>query len=346
MEKDITSKVKNILRFGALGLVLLALLAGGGVYWYQHHNKTLTVYDAKVASTLVPVKARSAGKITEIVVSDGDHVEAGDVIARVETNITDEDIQQLQQNLELSKQSLEQLKKGTTMTTPAAPAAVPQVDTGAQQRAAQAYSRMQRMNELYSMGAISAVKRDEAAAAYAAAQAAAQSASSRPAYTAPAQTTTVPVSPEILKQAEAQVKQAEAALANAQQDQQSTEILAPAAGTIILTDTAAADTAVKADQAIANIMDAGSAWIEARVTPEQAAAIRLGQFAEYELDGHKLQGTVQDIVDPSTPSEDEADKSDSAGGDGRLTVRISLPADLPFTLKPGLEATIKFAIDG
>lgn len=343
MEKDITSKVKNILRFGALGLVLLALLAGGGVYWYQHHNKTLTVYDAKVASTLVPVKARSAGKITEVVVSDGAHVEAGDVIARVQTNITDADIQQLQQNLELSKQSLEQLKKGTTMTTPAAPAAVPQVDTGAQQRAAQAYSRMQRMNELYSMGAISAVKRDEAAAAYAAAQAAANS---QPAYTAPAQTTTVPVSPEILKQAEAQVKLAEAALANAQQDQQSTEILAPAAGTVILADETAADAEVKADQAIASIMDAGSAWIEARVTPEQAGAIRLGQFAEYELDGHKLQGSVQDIIDPSKSEGDEADKSDPQSGDGRLTVRISIPADLSFTLKPGLEATIKFAIDG
>ncbi|SFT34889.1 membrane fusion protein, multidrug efflux system [Selenomonas sp. GACV-9] len=340
MEVDITSKVKDYVRYGLIGLVVLVLLAGGGVYLYQHHNRSMTVYGAQVAGTLVPAKARSAGKITEIVVSDGDHVNAGDVIARVETNITDEEIQQLQQNLDLSKQSLEQLKKGTTMTVPAA-AAVPQVDSGAQQRAAQAYSRLQRMNELFSMGAISAVKRDEAAAAYAAAKAAA---SSQPAYSAPAQTTTVPVDPEIIKQAEAQVKQAEAALANAKQDQQSTEILAPAAGTVLIVDGMANDAEVKANQVIVNIMDAGDAWVEAHVTSEQAKNIRLGQFAEYEVDGHKLQGSVKDVADASDAADDNADQSNASDGDGRLTVRISIPSDLSFTLKPGMEATIKFVL--
>ena len=84
MEVDITEKVKRVLKFGPLALVALAILCALGVWAYQHSQKGLTVYDAKVASTMVGVKAKADGTITELVVQDGDHVEAGDVIARVQ----------------------------------------------------------------------------------------------------------------------------------------------------------------------------------------------------------------------------------------------------------------------
>lgn len=95
---------------------------------------------------MVGAKTKAEGKLTELVVGDGDHVEAGDVIAHVEPKVTDEQVQQLEQNLALAKQSLEQLQKGGVVSAPSAvtvPAAAPQVDSGAQQRAAQALSRMQ-----------------------------------------------------------------------------------------------------------------------------------------------------------------------------------------------------------
>lgn len=356
MEVDITKKAKNIIRFGLLGLVLLALAAGGAVYSYQHQHKNLAVYDAKVTGTMIPAKASTAGTITEIVVQDGDHVEAGDVIARMESNITDEQIQQLQQNLDLSKKNLEQLKKGTTATVPAAAAAPPSVDTGAQQRAQQAYSRMMRMNELFNMGAISAVKRDEAAAEYAAAQAAASQRSYSPP-PAPAQTTTIiPTNPEIIQQAEIQVKQAEAALANAQSDQKATEILAPAAGTVFWADEMAENSPVKADQIVANLMDSENMWLEAIVSPEQAKKIRLGQFAAYELDGHNLQGSVKDIVNPAEQQEQGKDADDTPEADEQsageqtsdtetcINIKVSIPSDLSFAVKPGMTATILFTV--
>ena len=351
MEIDITSKAKNIIRFGLLGLVILALAAGGGVYFYQHQHKSLTVYDAKAAGTMVSAKAATDGTITEILVHDGDHVEAGDVIARIAPSITEEQIQQLQQNLDLSRKNLEQLKKGTQTTVPAA-TAVPSIDSGAQQRAEQAYSRLQRMNELFSMGAISAVKRDEAAAEYAAAQAAV----SQPAHaaSAPVQTMTIPANPEIIQQAEAQVKQAEAALANAQSDQKATEILAPAAGTVILTDEIAENSSVKADQVIAELLDSGNMWLEAAVSPEQAKKIRLGQFASYILDNHSLQGSVKDILDPAekqenesadtAPSDDDKDDKKEDAADEPVIVRVSIPSDLSFTVKPGMTAAVSFTV--
>ena len=389
-EVDLTKKVKNIIRFGLLGLIILAVIAGGGIYWYQHLNNNMTVYDAKVVSNDVAIKSKADGTITELVVQAGDHVEAGDVIAKITPSITDEQIAQLEQNVDLNKKTLEQLKKGmTTAVTapaaPAAPAATPSVDYGAQQRLAEAASRLQRMNELYSMGAISAVKRDEAAADYASAKAAA-SAAPAATQTVPStpNITTQPADPKLIQQAELQVKQAEAALANAKEDQQATEIVATSAGTVVLADDIAEGTNVKANQQVASIEAADNMWLEAKVTAAQATKIRLGQFVNYTIAEKKLQGSVQDIIDPTVKKDDSdsnisdnntnndnaADTTDSdknssdnnssenavsnskvkadstdAVPDGYLIVRISLPADMSTDIKSGMSATVKFALN-
>ena len=331
MEVDVTEKAKNFIRFGLIGLIVLAALAGGGLYLYQHSNRGFVVSDAMVVGSESVITAKGDGKITEVLVQDGDYVEEGTVIARVESKITPEDIAQLEQNVQLAQQSYAQLQKGTT-TVAQAPAA-PVVDSGAQQRAANAYARMQRMNELFSMGAISAAKRDEAAAAYAAAQAAANAA---PAAAAAPQTTVIPTSPEVLKQAELQVKQAEIALANAKNDQQATEIVATASGVISLAEGLAADSELKNEQEVARIQASNDAWLEAKLTENQAAKVRLGEFVNYEIDGHKLQGTVKDIAAP------ENDESESDQSKSLTIVKISLPADPSFTIKSGMSGKIEF----
>jgi membrane fusion protein (multidrug efflux system) len=331
MEVDVTEKAKNFIRFGLIGLIVLAALAGGGLYLYQHSNRGFVVSDAMVVGSESVITAKGDGKITEVLVQDGDYVEEGTVIARVESKITPEDIAQLEQNVQMAQQSYAQLQKGTTAVTQA-PAA-PVVDSGAQQRAANAYARMQRMNELFSMGAISAAKRDEAAAAYAAAQAAANAA---PAPAAAPQTTVIPTSPEVLKQAELQVKQAEIALANAKNDQQATEIVATASGVISLAEGLAADSELKNEQEVARIQASNDAWLEAKLTENQAAKVRLGEFVNYEIDGHKLQGTVKDIAAP------ESDESETDQSKSLTIVKISLPADPSFTIKSGMSGKIEF----
>lgn len=310
MEVDITEKVKRVLKFGPLALVALAILCALGVWAYQHSQKGLTVYDAKVASTMVGVKAKADGTITELVVQDGDRVEAGDVIARVQVKITDEQIAQLAQNAELAKQNLAQVQRGQTVTVPqsAAPAPMPvPQSSGNSQAVANARARLNRMNELYEMGAISAVKRDQAAADLAAAEAAATPA---PAVSAPAatryQTMTQPANPEAVKQAELAVKQAQAALENAKQDSQATEIVAPVSGTVYLGDDIQEGADLKAGATVASIGDASNIWVEARLSPNQKGKIRLGQFVSYTIEGKKYQGTVLDIVDPADAQPDTA----------------------------------------
>lgn len=327
LEVDITDKVKKVLKFGPVALVALAVLCALGVWAYQHSQKGLTVYDAKVASTMVSVKAKADGTITELVVNDGDHVEAGDVIARVQVNVTDEQIAQLEQNAELAKQNLAQVQQGHTVTVPqsAAPAAVPR-SSGNSQAVANARARYNRMNELYEMGAVSAMQRDQAAADLSAAEAAQAPA---PALSAPAtsyQTMTQPANPEAVKQAELAVKQAEAALENAKQDAQATEIVAPVSGTVYYGEDVQEGTQFKAGATVANIGDASNIWVEARLSPSWQGKIRLGQFVNYTIEGKKYQGTVLDIIQPDHETDVDGSSDVSTGSQEKPEDGVAAPS--------------------
>ena len=389
LEVDITEKVKKVMKFGPVALIVIAILCAGGVWAYQHSQKGLTVYDAKVASTMVGVKAKADGTITELVVQDGDHVEAGDVIAHVQAKVTDEDIAQLEQNAALAKQSLEQVQKGQTITMPQAsavpvPTPAPVQSSGNSQAVANARARLNRMNELFEMGAVSAKQRDQAAADLEAAEASASTPApvvSAPTPSVAPRTMTQAPNPEAVKQAELAVKQAEAALENAKQDAQTTDIVAPVAGTVYYAENAQEGSDLKAGDNVASIGDDADIWVEAKLSPNQKSSIRLGQFVSYTIDGRKYQGTVIDIKDPadtanmmdsaeSTSSDatdgtsaDGSSTSESSGDsttqksaptategsadtdDGRITVKISLPKDDASTLRPGMEAVVKFALN-
>lgn len=408
------------MKYGLVGLILIAVLCAGGIYYYQHQHKYFNVYDAQVTSSLVAAKVHGNATITEKVVEDGEHVEAGDVIAHVKSTVTDEQIANLEQTVALSQRNLDEIKKGQTVTvavpSPApAPAASAPRSSGSSQSVASAESRMNRMNELFEMGAISAVQRDAAVSAYHAAVAAASSSApaAAPSSSAPAvryQTTTQPPDPKAVQNAELQLKQAQAALDNAKQDAAETDIVAPVAGTVYYAPGIDEGSSVKAGETVASVGNADDIWVEAKVSPDKAAKIRLGQFVSYEIEGHQLQGSVQDIQQPvkkddqasadsadAAASAGNANAADTAGANGAgagqngqdaqsaqagtadaadgdaangqpaagnqpkttaeatdaddadedvMIIRISIPSGLNFSLKPGMKAVVKFAMNG
>lgn len=113
MEVDITKKAVRFLQVGLLSLLILAAFAIGGIWLYQRSHNLVTLEDVQVKSALVPVKTKADGTISEILVADGAHVEAGDVIAHIKLDVSDEDIAQLQQNVDLAKTSLENLRRAS-----------------------------------------------------------------------------------------------------------------------------------------------------------------------------------------------------------------------------------------
>ncbi len=347
-EVDISNKVGKYIKFGVPALLVIAIICATAVWFFISRGQTLTVNDAQVSSSMISVRTGAPGQIAEYIVEDGARVEAGDVIARVKVSITEEQLKQLEQTVVLSKQNLEQIQRGRTVTSQVSSApSYSGADSGA---AAAAKRRLDRMNTLYSMGAVSAKERDAAEADYEAAMASSASYSSEPSYS----TTVVPSSPQVIKNAELQVKQAEAALENAKKAATSTEITAPVAGTVYISDTEPG-AEVKAGQTIAYIGIDSSRWVEAYVKIEDKAKIALGQLVSYTVNGKKLNGTVTEITDPS--EENTADEENSSANKnteavegespsvkrkGKLVVKISVTEDSEAELRPGAKAIVEF----
>ena len=325
VEVDITKKAVRFLQVGLLSLLILAAFAIGGIWLYQRSHNLVTLEDVQVKSALVPVKAKADGTISEILVADGAHVEAGDVIAHIKLDVSDEDIAQLQQNVDLAKTSLENLRKGITVAQPAANEAA-----SASPDAEAARMHMERMNELYALGAVSAVKRDEAEAAYQSAVAASQAHASSTNY----RTVVRPASAEQIKQAELFLKQAEIALAKAQQERSGTDIVAPVAGTLYLAEDSAVEGRVGAGQTFANIGNAEDLWLETVLDASWKTKVRLGQFASYRLGERDVQGTVQDIEELGIEGEQSLAK---------IQVRISLPREASEGIQPGTKVCVRLS---
>lgn len=333
-EIDISTKVKYIIKFGLAALIAVGTVVASVVWYVQSGSGDIVVQDAKVASTMVGVRAQTEGEVEQLLVQDGDQVEAGTVVAKLKVNVTPEQLQQLAQAVELSKNNLEQVKKGSMVSVPV------QTPGGSNSAAiAAAQRRLDRMNQLLEMGAISANERDAAAAELAAAQAVAVP-------EVKYETRFQPSSPEAIKNAEMAVKQAEMALEAAKSSSQATEIVTNVAGTVYLADIEVGS-AVKPGQVIMQIGDAESLWVEAKLPVDKLDRVKLGELVSYIIDRKNYQGTIMDIISPDDEPQDgntdgQASSEDAEEKPKQITVKISIPADVARDMKPEQRAEVRF----
>ena len=345
-EQDISKRIKALIIWSVPTLIIIGIVISSIVWYTMYGEGNITVREAQVASDMVEAKARVTGTIDQILVQDGDVVKAGDVIATVKIDVTEEQLKQLQQTVELSKRNLEQVKKGVTVQTPRM-VSQPEPSGVSSAEVEKARSRMERMNQLFEMGAISAVKRDQAVAEYqeAAAAAAASVQNSQPTVTY--DTTVQPANPETIKRAELQVKQAQAALDKAKGNAASTEITAPVDGVVHLGDISQG-TKIEAGQAVASIGSSDEMWIEAYPTPEQRDAIRLGQAVNYYIDREKYHGLVMDIVElqENDPEDENTEGQQPEQDVHKLVVKISISPENKSAFSVGQPAEVLFLKNG
>jgi Biotin-lipoyl like len=79
--------------------VVAATLAGGGVFvWRQLQPADLpesfAVGNGRIEATEIDIAVKAAGRIKEILVNDGDVVEAGQVVARMDTQTLEAELRQ------------------------------------------------------------------------------------------------------------------------------------------------------------------------------------------------------------------------------------------------------------
>ena len=311
---DITNKVKNFIKFGLVGLLILSGAIGYGMFKHYHAENILQIENAKVTSNMISIHALTNGKIKELPFQDGDEVKAGDVIARVEVNITEEEIKQLQQAVDAAKRNYDSLKLGQRVKTPVrrTKPATTAPQTSARNNTASVSAleeRVKRLEELYEMGAVSKGELDKAK------QDLSKARTSTPAPSTPAASSTVeidfvdsiqPTPPSILQNAENAVKEAELALNVAVEQSKQTEIIAPADGVVYYSF--AVDEEIKAGDVIAKIGDDKNVWIEAEVTEDIFNQVSLGKKVSYSIDGHNLAGTVTEKIAPAPPEPEKVEE--------------------------------------
>ena len=361
--ENITGKVKHwVILILAIPLISGAFI-GYGAFQNNHKVTEITVADAKVTGTMISVRSLVDGKVSEFLFNDGDEVKRGNVIARLEVDINEETIAQLENTVELAKENLETLKLGQTVKVPVkkvrAITVAPSNNTNTPKNSniASLEERADRMKELYEMGAVSKKEMDTAVSAYERARASGS-------YSVPSNSPEVkyveeieyidqwqPTPPAALQNAENAIKQAELSLKVAQQQAQETEIIAPIDGTIYYI--AESDKDLMAGNSIARIGDSNELWLEAEVSEEIFNAVTLGLPVDYVLDGNNLSGTIMEKIEPDIPEveEDEfvskwipptEDNPHPELGVADIEIKIEEPANEKYILKFSIPANFKF----
>ncbi|WP_110018936.1 HlyD family secretion protein [Plasticicumulans acidivorans] len=76
---------------GLVGVVLLVLLGGGGALWWLRapvDDGSFVRGNGRIEATELDVAAKTAGRVAEILVNEGDFVQAGQVVARMDLRTT------------------------------------------------------------------------------------------------------------------------------------------------------------------------------------------------------------------------------------------------------------------
>ena len=283
-----------------LSVIFVAFFGIVFIIQYEIGRNISIVADGKIVYEHIQLTAPTHGIVQEVFIKEGELVEQGSILMRMSNTLTDEDLIRLQNNVDLSRQNLEQLRASYMMVEQN------KIKTSDDEETINAArNKVERMNALYEMGAVSAIKRNEAIEAYE---------NIKTALKAKHKSTTYSPTSEALYDAELQVKRAEALLQKAYENTGQIDIVAPEKGIIYLLNTTTKSTNEIGDvlvdlQAVENI------WIEAEVPLENAEKIYLGQLVTYELDNITIKGTVQEI---STIMDENKEA-------GLKSIRISIP---------------------
>lgn len=334
MEVDITEKVKRGFHGVLFGLVALAVLVCGGIWYWQQHATYEVICQARVQGVSGSVSAKTDGKVKEILVADGDMVEPGQLLATLEVQVSPEQVEELAAALEGAKRHYSEV-----VAQPEASAVSPSpvfsgLDiTAAKAKLDRAAIEKEKMDKLFALGAISAVQHNQAVTAYQAALSEFSSAqSSSAAFSAPVHTPRENKA-ELLKIAELQVKQAQAAYEQSKMQQQSAQIFAPVGG-IVEFKGVEAGLSITSGQPLFTISHTDDMWVETRLEAAQAEKLSLGRFVSYTIaayPGQRFEGTVYEIADAPEESQTVKEK----------IVRVSLPANAQVAFRPGMDVKLK-----
>jgi membrane fusion protein (multidrug efflux system) len=327
------NKRKLVLTAGCIAAVLA--IAGGG-WWYTASAK-ISTDDARVKSNIVNVSTKVPGQIEELAVKEGDRVQAGQVIARIDSQAIQIQVEQARANLAAAQAKLASLQAGNR------PQQVAQAGATVEQAEANldnVRKNYERTATLYEDGALSAQQRDQALTALKVAQA--QYDAARQGYSL----ATEGAAAQDVDFARATVDQAAAALKSAELQLANSVITAPVAGVIAKLPVDQGET-VSVGQTVFSLTDPADSWVEANIEETDIGRVKLGETVQFTVDAYprrKFAGEVAD-VGAATGSQFALLPADNATGNftkvtQRIPVKIKITDNGQADLKPGMSAVV------
>lgn len=245
--------------------VLLVILV-----WYLAADRaTPFTGNARVKAVVTPITPQVAGTITEVLVENGQIVEAGDVLLRIDPR-----------PYQIAKQRAEAQLASATQSVGASSAQV----SGAQARVTRAQSNLEttrlqaeRVFALEKKGLVAVAKADDARGDLTEAQAELENAQADLARAKEQLGSEGTDNP--------QIQQALAALAEAELDLEWTQLTAPARG-VVSNLSIAPGTYAKAGQDLLTFLDATDIWVEAYMTENNLGRAKVGAPVDIVLDMH------------------------------------------------------------
>jgi membrane fusion protein (multidrug efflux system) len=319
-------------------IVPVALLLGAWFYWQSLAGKVSTD-NAYIKQDMVSVSAEVGGPITEVLVKDGDDVQAGQLLFRIDPEPFRLQITEANAAIAGAQVNVIALRNDADLTGTDIAAA--RSDVGF------AEARFERVRALRDKGFSTKADFEAAEQTVIQARERVRQAEDRQ-REARARLSSGPAVPGV----NPQVAAAEARRANAQLSLRRTEVRAPAAGRIAQADRLQMGQQVVPNLPVLTLVRSGSTYIEANFKETDLADMMVGQRAEIRFDAYPdlvLEGRVASIG-AGTGAEFSVLPAQNATGNWvkvtqRVPVRIALKSESPRRLIAGLSTEVTVFIE-
>jgi membrane fusion protein (multidrug efflux system) len=323
LRRDTTGRVRRerrrlVLRYGLIGLGALALIVGGIVYWLSG-GRYVETEDAYVQANVLNVTTDVSGLVDQIFVHEGETVQQGQVLFRLDPTLFQLAVDQAQANLDQTVLQLNSLKADYVTAERRVTAQQAQVDVD--------QLTYQRDAALVAHNAVSQQTDDDAKyklaadqAALGANQAAATSALARLGAKADTPVTSMPA-----------YKLAAARLADAQRDYRHSVVRAAFAGMVTQVNKLQPGQYLGAGTPAFGLVDTQDMWIAAEPKETALTYARAGQSATIHIDaypGYVWHGVLQSEA-PATDQEFAVLPAQNSSGNWvKVVQRVPLRIDI------------------
>ena len=338
---DKTSGQRPKRRWGKLALMLalpLALAAGGFFYWLSLQG-SISTDNAYLQQDKVAVSAQVGGEIVEVFVKDGEQVEKGQLLFRIDPQPYRLQIAQANAAIASAQANVTALSNSSDLSGADISAARENISF--------AQANFARKDALYERGFLTKTEHDAAEHAVNQAREQLRQAQAR-AQAAQARLATgsaVPGENPEIAAAKAQKEVAQLALSR-------TEVRAPSAGRVAQADRLQVGQQLVQGLPAVTLVSEGSSYVEANFKETDLDDMRVGQTAEVRFDAYPelvLKGHVESIG-AGTGSEFSVLPAQNATGNWvkvtqRVPVRIAIDGKSPRQLIAGLSAEVTVTTD-